>query len=214
MAGRAKNGPPPTKGCFSMMFRKIGTAAAVVLALSVSGCDTPAPQQRLPQLSFSHLQPFRLNVGRVEVATEYQSPMRDPNVEHVMPLSPEAAVKRWVQDRLQPVGTQNAVRVVIRDASVIEVPLRVEKGVAGMFKEQPSERYDASLEMVIQGLDERNLPRAEIIARSKRSRSVREGITLNERDRVWFEMVEEMMRDLNDQLQGLIPEYMNQFLVR
>jgi hypothetical protein len=197
-----------------MILRKIGAAAAVIAALTVSACEVAPPQQRLPQLTFSHLQPYRLDVGRVEIATEYQAPMRDPNVEHVMPVSPEAAAKRWVQDRLQPVGTSGAVRVVIRDARVVEVPLKTDKGFTGLFKEQQAERYDAALDLAIQVLDERNLPRAEIVARTQRSRTVPEGTTLNERDRIWFGMVEDMMTDLNGQLEGLIPQYLNQYLVQ
>ena len=197
-----------------MILRKIGAAAAVVAALAVSACEVAPPQQRLPQLTFAHLQPYQIDVGRVEVVNEYQSPMRDPNVEHVMPVSPEAAVKRWVQDRLQPVGTTGAVRVVIRDGSVVEVPLKTDKGVTGLFKEQQAERYDATLALLVQVLDERNLPRAEIIARTQRSRTVPEGTTLNERDRVWFGMVEDMMNDLNGQLEGLIPQYFGQYLIQ
>lgn len=195
-----------------MILRKIGAAAAVIAALTVSACEMAPPQQRLPQLTFAHLQPYRLDVGRVEVASEYQAPLRDPNVEHIMPVSPEAAVKRWVQDRLQPVGTTGAVRVLIRDAHVVEVPLQTDKGFTGLFKQQQAERYDAVLDLLVQVLDERNLPRAEIVARTQRSRTVPEGTTLNDRDRVWFDMVEEMMGDLNTQFEGLIPQYFGQYL--
>lgn len=197
-----------------MIVRKIGAAAAVLLAVAVAGCEVAPPQQRLPQLTYSHLQPFRLDVGRVEVVSEYQSPMRDPHVEHVMPMSPEAAVKRWAQDRLQPLGTAGAVRVVIRDARVVEVPLQTDKGVTGLFKQQQAERYDASLDLALQVLDERNLPGAEIVARSQRSRTVPEGTTLNDRDRVWFGMVEDMMTELNGQLETLIPQYFGKHLMQ
>lgn len=197
-----------------MTSRKLGAALAVLLALSLAGCEVPSPEQKLPQLTYSHLAPYRLNVGRVEISSEYQSPMRDPNVEHIMPVSPEAAIKRWAQDRLQPVGTSGAVRLIIRDARVVEVPLQVDRGIGGLFKSEQTQRYDANIELVLQTLDERNMPRNEIVARTQRSRTVTEGITLNERDRIWFDMVDDMMKDLNAQLDSLIPQYFNEYIVR
>ncbi len=197
-----------------MTSRKLGATLAALLALALAGCEVPSPEQKLPQLSYSHLAPYRLNVGRVEIASEYQSPMRDPHVEHVMPVSPEAAIKRWAQDRLRPVGTTGAVRVVIRDARVVEVPLQVDRGIGGLFKSEQAQRYDANVELVLQALDERNMPKNEIVARTQRSRTVTEGITLNQRDRIWFDLVDDMMKDLSAQLDSLIPQYFNEYIVR
>ncbi len=197
-----------------MSLRPSGAVAAVLLTLTLGACEVPPPQQALPQLTFAHLQPYRFDVGTVEIVDQYQAPMRDPNVEHVMPLPPAAAVKRWAQDRLQPMGTTGAVRVIIRDASVVEVPLKTDTGLAGLFKQQQAERYDANLELALQVLDERKLAQAEITARSQRSRTMPEGVTLNERDRIWFGMVEDMMQDLNAQLDRLIPQYFGSSLMR
>lgn len=61
----------------------------------LAACEMPAPQQQVPQLTYSHLKPYQLDVGRLEVVTEYRAPLREPNIEHIMPVSPEAAAKRW-----------------------------------------------------------------------------------------------------------------------
>lgn len=197
-----------------MSLRIARLTAAFVALLAVGGCETAPPQQRLPDLSFSQFAPYRLNVGRVEVVSEFQSSNRPPHIEGMMPLSPEAAVKRWVQQRLAPMGTSGALRVIIKDASVVEQPLQVDKSLTGFFKKEQSEQYDAKLQLAIQVLDDRNLPQAEIVARSNRSRSVAEGTTLNDRDKIWYGMVEDMMLDLNRQLDGLIPQYLGPHLMR
>lgn len=194
--------------------RIFAAVAALAASLALSACEMAPAQQSQPELTFAHLQPFRLDVGRVELTSAYQMPMREPHVEHVMPLSPEAAVKRWVEDRLQPHGTTGAVRVVVRDARVVEVPLPVEKGLAGLFKKQQAERYDASLEVAMHVLDERNMPQSEIIARTQRSRTAPEGMTLNDREQMWFELVEGMITELDRQLSALIPQYFGTQLLR
>jgi hypothetical protein len=63
-------------------------------------------------------------------------------------------------------------------------------------------------------LDDGGSPRAEIVARSARARTVTEGTTLNDRDRIWTDMVVDMMQDTNRQLDGLIPQYLGPFLMR
>lgn len=197
-----------------MSLRIARLTAAFVALLALGGCAAAPPQQHLPDLSFSQFPPYRLNVGRVEVVSEFQSSNRPPHIEGMMPMSPEAAVKHWVQQRLAPMGTTGAVRIIIKDGSVVEVPLHIDKSLTGLFKKEQSEQYDAHLELVIQVLDERNLPQSEIVARSARSRSVAEGTTLNDRDKIWYGMVEDMMVDLNRQLDGLIPQYLGPHLMR
>lgn len=187
--------------------------AAVLLALAAAACDMPAPQQRLPQLTYSHLTPYRLDVGRLELVDEFRPPMREPNIEHLMPVSPAAAAKRWAQDRLQPMGRDGTARFIVRNAAVTEVPLKVDSGVSGLFKKQQETRYEAGLEVVFQILDERQFPKSEVVARASRSRTVPEGITLNDRDRVWYDMVESLMQDINQQMEGLIGQYMAQSLL-
>lgn len=196
-----------------MTLRPLRLATALLAGLFLAGCETPAPEQTLPQLSFSHMEPFRLDLGRIEVVNEFVAPGKEPHIEHVMPLPPAAATERWVRDRLRPLGRAGTLRIAIREAKVVEVPLKVEKGWTDLFRKQQSERYDGALEIAMKVLDERQMPLAEIRARTERSRSVGEGISPNERERVWFELVEAMLRDMDGQLERLIREYMAQWLM-
>lgn len=197
-----------------LLGRALGLALAATAVLASSGCNTPPPQQRLPQISFSHSRPFQLNVGQLEVVSEYQAPGREPNIEHLMPISPAQAATQWAQDRLRPMGRAGSARFVIRDAKVVEIDLKTDKGFKGLFKEEQAQRYEANLEVAVQVMDERGMfPVAEVVARASRSQTVPEGITLNQRDKVWFEMTEAMMKDINGQLENTIPQYMNQYLL-
>ena len=59
--------------------------------LWLAGCETPLPEVLYPDLRFSHLPPIQLNVARIDVVDGYQSPLREPNVEHKLPLAPVLA---------------------------------------------------------------------------------------------------------------------------
>lgn len=188
--------------------------ALVALAFALAGCAAAAPPQpKLPQLSFTHLAPFKLDVGRLELVTEYKAPGVEPNIEHLMALSPEAAAQKWAQDRLQPIGRTGSARFIIRDAKAVEVPLHTDKGFTGLFKKEQAERYEMTLDVAFQILDERQFPVAEVVAQGSRSRTAPEGMTLNDRDRIWHEMVESLINDVNGQLDGTIRQYMARWMM-
>lgn len=191
-------------------------AHLLIVAAAVCGlaaCQTTTPPQATPQISFAGKAPIALNVGQLEIVPEYQPSAKRPNVEHLMPLSPEAATVRWAQERLHPMGRSGTARVVIRDASVVEVPLKTEKGFTGLFKEEQAERYDAILDVAIQIQDERHLTQADVVARATRSRTVPEGVTLNERDRILNEITETLIRDIDSQIDGLIRTYLARWMM-
>ena len=51
-----------------------------------------------------------------------------------------------------------------------------------------------------------------VLSRAERSRTVAEGVSLNDRERVWFEMTEAMMNDLNTSLQRQINQHLRAFV--
>ena len=193
-----------------MVARHFRVMAVILATFALPACqNVKPPMQKLPDISFANLRPINLDVGQLEIVPEYQSPGRSPNVEHLMPVSPEGAAVRWAQDRLKPVGSTGYARVTIKDAKVVVVPLKTDKGVAGLFKTEQEERYDASLDVAVEILDQRHLPiGSDVVARASRSRTVPEGITINERDRVFYEISEALAKDIDQQLDQLIRTYL------
>lgn len=185
---------------------------AALALFALSACETKPTVQKLPEISFADKRPITLNVGQLEIVPEYQSPGKRPNVEHLMPISPEAATVRWAQDRIRPMGRTGAARVLIKDARVVEVALKTDKSFTGMFKEEQAERYDAVLDVAIQILDDRHFPIADVLARATRSRTVPEGVSLNERDRVMIEVTDALIRDIDSQMEGLIKSYLSRWV--
>ena len=197
-----------------MNARHFRLVAVVQTALAASACqNTKPPMQKLPEISFANLRPFRLDVGQLEIVSEYVAPGRSPNVEHLMPVSPEGAAQRWAQDRLKPMGRAGFARVLIKDAKVVEVALATDKGLSGAFKKEQEARYDASLQVAVQILDARHMVVAETIAQATRSRTVPEGMTLNERDRILYDISESLAKDIDQQMSQLIPNYLGRWLV-
>lgn len=183
--------------------------AAVFL---LAGCAAEVQKPGFPQISFAHLQPISLNVARIDVENRYVSPATRPNVEHEFPVSPAAAASNWGRDRLRAAGTSGVARVIVRRASVVEVPLKRSTGIKGAFTRDQAERYDAIIDMMVELRDASGNVRVTAESTAKRSRSVSENISLNDREKVWFEMTEMMMSDLNTALENQIRIHMKEWI--
>ncbi len=184
------------------LFRKIAFAAVAVLALGLAACETPAPVQKLPELTYTHLGPLRLSVARIEVVSQYRPPLQAPNVEHLFPTPPLKAVRRWARDRLKAVGRSGTAKLVVKKASVVESSLQKKTGFKATFTKQQSHRYDLDLEATIE------MPEGRATARATRFTTIREDASINERNRIWFDLTENLMRDFDAEMEKKLARFL------
>lgn len=186
-----------------MSLRHLALMIGFCAALAACSSSSP-PMRHFPELTFRNQPPIQLDIGRIEVVPQYQPPAEAPHIEFDMPVSPENALKRWVQDRLQPIGRTGTLRVVIRDASATETPLRTDKGFTGMFKKEQDAQVDMSVDVALQMLDDKQFVIAEVTGKQSRSHTELEGMKLNERDKLLYDMVEDLMKGFNSEVDGNI----------
>ena len=101
----------------------VTTFFAAAVLMFAAACESTPPPQTLPEITFSHMQPIKLNVREIEVVSNYRPPMKAPNVEHLLRQNPEASLRRWANDRLRAVGSSGTARLVITNASIVETAL-------------------------------------------------------------------------------------------
>ena len=195
--------------------RRLGLRAGfVAIACTIlAACAQTAPPAPLPQLTFSHLEKIRLNVGSVEIVDSYVPPLRGPNIEHLLPVSPTEAARRWATDRLAALGTEGSAKFVIDTASVVETKLAVEKGLRGAVTVDQSERYDAVLAVTVEIRNDRGFRLAFATARAERNRTVSENLTVSERQAIQFELIEDLIAALNAELEAKIAEFLSAYIL-
>jgi hypothetical protein len=187
--------------------------AAALLAAMLAACtskDLPPPHSTL-RIEGS---PISLDVARIDVVTEYTSPLAKPNIEHLMPIPPAMAAKRWAEERLRAAGGQRVAKIVILEGSVVEVPLKKTEGVRGLFTVDQEARYDAKLSVRLDILDDRALRVGTASADSVRTRSVSEKATLNERDQLYYDLTADLVRDIDSVMGRQIAENLARFVLR
>ena len=178
----------------------LSTALLLLAGLGLAPMAVPASAQQAPGFGFTQGEPIILDVAEIEVSNDYVPPMKEPNVEHLVPVTPAESVRLWVQDRLKAGGSSGRARVVIRRASVVEVPLQRTGGIKGWFTKDQSERYEGRLEVEVHveqpGRGFSGYTTASVV----RTTSVAEDVSVAERERTWTTLVREMAQDLDQQL--------------
>jgi len=85
-------------------------------------------------------------------------------------------------------------------------------GLFGQFTVPQSDRYDLTIAVKLEIFDDSGRVVASVNARAIRSHTVAADATLNDRERLWFDMTEATMKDLNGQLEKSIPLYLQAYL--
>ncbi len=184
--------------------------AAALLILT--GCAAEVPDQSFPQITFRHLQPLDLRVVDIRIDRDLPEPAAN-DVTASLPASPALALSQWAQDRLRLAGSTRATaRFTVLAARVLRKNLKVEGGLAAVFRKQVDQRFDGLVEAEIEILDERGVRRATARAKAERVITVREDDTIADRRRILFEMTEKMMADFDREMEKAIRRHFVEWL--
>ncbi len=189
--------------------RKIIYSCVFLLLLACEHPGPPAPGEP----SFTRYQPIYLHVGSIDLVEEYQSPMKPPNVEHLIPYSPSDAMHIWIKDRLRAVGAENSLQVIIKDASVISTLLPESGGIGGIITLSHDRRYDARLEVemrIYAGDDAMSKASIDVVA--TRSVTINEKASLAERSAIFRKMIFDLMESMNAELEKNMYQYFGNYI--
>lgn len=179
--------------------------------LVIAGCATPSPPPA-PTLNFTQSPIINVSVANIEVIEAYKSSFKPPNVEHLMPYSPADAMAIWVKDRLRSVGSDKLLQITIVDASVVASDLPKTEGVKGIFTVDQDKKYDARLEVEMRIYGDAALSEADTSVIVTRSITIPENASVNYRKAVYIQMIQDMMKMMNDKLENNMISYMRNYI--
>jgi hypothetical protein len=193
--------------------RRFALSATALVGLAA--CNTAPPAPAHPALTYGHKGVLRFAAARIDIDTEWSPPLRRPNIDHQVPMPPVETLQRWGRDRLLAAGgAERYVRFVVREASLTESDLPRSQGVRGALTTEQAQRYDLALAAAVEMRQVRGgLVEASAEARATRFRTVAEGISLAERERAWYDLLEQGMNDLDAELERRIRMHFAMHLV-
>jgi len=159
-----------------------------------------------PPLDYSDREPLELAVERVTVDSAYRPAGAPPYIDHVMAVSPEAATRALLTQRLRAVGGSDRLQAVILDASVQEETLEPATGVRGYLTTEPAARLQGRIRVRIDRLDAAGMVVGSVSTAVERTRAIPEGVGYAERERIGYELVQDLVDDLDAGLSANIRE--------
>ncbi len=188
-----------------MRLSLMGMLIVAGLAAPLAACDNePPPRQNFADLHFTNEPPLRLAVASIEINDEYRPNFDPPHYEQRFPIPLPHVADNWARDRLRAVGTSGRAVAVIIDASAVEISLPKESGISATFTDQPDTQYNARVGIRVEARDDRGGTARMAEAHAERSVTTVEGTTLDERDRMLYQMESELMTELDRQLETQI----------
>lgn len=193
--------------------RRFSAMLLALAALLLASCSQSTPPVVPKNIGFKRYQPIMMNVSKIDVIEEYRSPMRNPNVEHLLPVSPAEAMHTWVKDRLRVGATEKSMQVIIKDASVISTPLPKPEGVAGIVNLGNDRRYDARLNVEMRIYGDGAMSEASIEVTATRSININERTSVHEREVIFRRMVFDLMETMNAALEKNMFQYFGNYII-
>lgn len=187
-------------------------AILLVGGLSLAACELTPPRPEYPPLSYSEQTPLRFDVAEVVIEHAYKPSSEAPNVELLFPLRPDQAAAGWAGDRLVAAGSTRRLRFIVGNASVTETALETETGISGAVTIDQAERFDATLTVEVQVVENDGFVAGNATATVRRSVTLPEDASLNDREGTWYQLTKTLMDDMDRQLEEVLKKVFFRFL--
>lgn len=178
--------------------------------LTLASCAPPPEAPAFPDIRFTGEPPFMLQASQIEIRTLYQP----GDAENAFPVSPLRAIQNWARDRLRASGQGGPARFTIADATARIADVPVQGGISGTFTDQVSQKYDVAIDAALELLDTTGVALRSARVTVSRSATVLQSASANERARVRYNLVRDMMTDFDNQAQARIGGGFGQYLLQ
>lgn len=186
--------------------------ASLAGVVALAACEMTPPRKNYAEIGFDHLQPLTLQVNNIEIQRVYQMPREAPHVGHRFPDPLPDVAERWGRQRLKAAGGEAQARFRILEASVIEEELPTTQGLKRFFVIDQSERYEGRLRVELEMNDSLSGQSKSVSADVRRSVTVPEDASLTEREAIWFQLTEDLMRRFDREMEQAMRQNLGEWL--
>lgn len=187
-------------------------AILLVGGLSLATCELAPPRPEYPLFRYTEQPPLRFDVAEVVIEQAYKPSSEGSNVELLFPLRPDQAAAGWAGDRLVAAGSTRRLRFIVNDASVTETALQTKTGISGAVTIDQAERYDATLTIDVQVVENDGFVAGNATATVRRSVTLPEDASMNDREGTWYQLTKALTDDMDRQLETVLRKVFFRFL--
>ena len=193
---------------------KIILSLAMGLMIMGVGCVTPSSPPTFADITFSHKPKINLFIAEVNSKITYIAGETEQHIEQFAPVSLVRLAEDWASQRIAPNGAEGEFTFTVLKAELLETPLITDQGITALFTNEQAVRYQVRLSVKMQAVIPSRAMVIEAISKITRDQTAEEDLTLNERDKILYQLIEDSLYALDQQLEQDIEKYFYQLLVK
>lgn len=192
-----------------MKLYKFFSFAALIMLSACAGNSEVAETRRFTEPRFDNLPKIELQVGKIDIVSEFTPSFTRPNVEHLFPVSIEKSASIWARDRLEAAdyASQRIAEFIIKDASVTE---QEEKAQQLFYKD--SLKYRATLSVILKISAPGGQSQAQTSIEAWRELTMPIDTSIEDKEKYWNEMVYKLFEEFNVKMEQNIHQYLNMYV--
>lgn len=186
-------------------------AAPFLCLFMLSACVQTPPTPTYPDITFNHLNKIPLDIAAITSTLSHADRFDGGHIEALTPISLGAMAANWANQRVEAAGESGIFTFDVRRASIIQTDLETQKGVVGFFTVEQGTHYQADLEIIMEAIDENSGRKAVANSTITQSLTVAENLSLTERNKEIYSLIEATLTAMDQQLSNDISLYFQRF---
>ena len=185
----------------------------LMLVILLTGCASSVPPPvAYPDLTWQHKQPITFFAFEREVIDQSRD-RAQLGRPLTLPIDPALQLRSWFNQRLALSRGGSKLRLVIEQASVTREKLPRKQGLTGFFTDDLQYRVTLDLKARVEVLNGSKVAGA-VRSNVVRTATMRESLSLAEREDLLYELIDAGMRDLDAQMEQQIGTFFGEFISR
>ena len=186
----------------------------VFYILALNACSTLPSDYSNVRLNFEHIDSLDLSVSKIEIVNNYVPKLSRPNVEHLFDVTPSEVITDFVKKKFVANGGKNNLQIIIEKASVIEDIKEANRNLKNniLFKEKLI-NYKCEFQLRVKLKSDIGFTKSYILIKTNINKILKSNISLNERGKIFFEINENMILNLDQEINRQAKKHFYNYIV-
>ena len=162
------------------------------------------------EFNYSNFEKISIDAQDISINVKYNSIFSKENIEDQLDNPPLKLIQGWINENIKTFGSENKLIINIIDASISKKEIENEN--AKKYEEQSIYLYEVFFLVEFKLIDNSDYLLANTTVESNRSTTSQKYISLNERELIINDLLNNVLKDFTNETKLLLKLYMGEYL--